>query len=122
MEIKAKLETIQVGSVTHRQMLYLLGAIFSLVVADGIITNFLVNHGIGREWNPFLYGFVGGGVFLWIKLFGSLVVMFIIFDIYRRMVTLASIVAVCAVTLYTIIVYWNLSMLLSSDFWMLANL
>ena len=117
LEVKAKLDAIQVGSVTRRQMIYLLGAIFSLIIADGVVTNFLINYGIGREWNPLLLGFVGGNAFLWIKLFGSLLVMLIVFDIYKRMVELASVLVVCGVSVYTVIVYWNLSVLLFSDFW-----
>ena len=37
-----------------RRIKCLLGTVFSLVVADGLISNFLVTHGLGREWNPHL--------------------------------------------------------------------
>ena len=43
------------GSFTGiRRIRCLLGTVFSLVVADGLISNFLVTHGLAREWNPYL--------------------------------------------------------------------
>ena len=55
-----------------RQIKYLLGALFALVVADGILTNFLITEGLGREWNPFLQSLAGKESFLFIKITGAL--------------------------------------------------
>ena len=38
----------------------LLGALIALVISDGLITKFLMTHGLGLEWNPFLQSWVVG--------------------------------------------------------------
>ncbi len=48
-----------------------LGALFAAVVADGLITKFLVHIGLAREANPFLSYWVGQDAFLVFKLVGA---------------------------------------------------
>ena len=42
----------------------LLGTLFALVVADGLISDFLISQGLGRELNPVLSAFMEQGTFL----------------------------------------------------------
>ena len=55
-----------------------------LIVADGLITHYLIKHGLGREGNPFLQNFVGEQTFLVIKVAGALLCALILWDIYKR--------------------------------------
>ena len=54
------------------QIRILLGSLVAAIVADGVITKFLVLNGFAVEGNPFLYFWVGEDVFLIIKLLGGL--------------------------------------------------
>ena len=81
---------------------------FALVVADGLITNFLMTHGLGREWNPFLQTLVGGEPFLLLKVGGAFLSALILWDIYKKRPQMAAISSLCVVVVYTGIVYWNL--------------
>ena len=92
-----------------RQLKYLLGVLFALVVADGILSNFLITEGLGREWNPFLQTLVGEESFLLIKIAGALLSILIFWDIYKKWAKLASIAIPFSVVCYTGIVFWNLS-------------
>jgi len=92
-------------------MSYLLGALITLVVSDGLISHFLVRHGLGREGNPFLETLVGEWNFLVIRVLAVLLCAFILWDIYKRRSRLAVITTLCFVVLYTGIVLWNLLVL-----------
>ena len=91
-----------------RQIKYLLGVLFTLVVADGILSNFLITEGLGREWNPFLQTLVGEESFLLIKVAGALLSILILWDIYKKWPQAAIKSSICIVVLYTGIVYWNI--------------
>ena len=54
---------------------------FALVVVDGLISNFLMTHGLGREWDPVLQTLVGGENFLLIKVAGAFLSALILWDI-----------------------------------------
>jgi hypothetical protein len=86
-------------------MLY---ALFGLVVADGVLSNFLVSHNLGWEWNPFLKTLVGGEQFLLIKVCGALLVMILLWNTYRKQPVMAVIGSLCSLAFYTAIIYWNL--------------
>jgi len=94
------------------KMEYLLGALTALVVADGLISQFLVRHGLAREGNPLLESLVPQGSFLWIKVAGVLLCVALLWDIYRQWPKLAWVSSLCFVILYTGIVGWNLVMFL----------
>ena len=98
----------KISLVTVNQMGCLLGAMFALVVADGLITNFLMTHGLGREWNPLLQSFVGGENFLQIKVAGAFLSALILWNIYKKRPQMATIGSFCILIFYTGIVYWNL--------------
>jgi len=89
-----------------------------LVVADGIITRFLISRGLGVELNPFLKTWVGSDTFLWIKLGGALMAALILWDLSgwdRSPGKLrASITIGCLVAFYAAIVIWNLFVLFTA--------
>ena len=93
-------------------MKYLLLTLIALVVSDGLISQFIVRHGLGREGNPFLQTFVSEGNFLLIKLAGALLCALILWNIYKTRPRVALISTLSFVILYTGILYWNLGVFL----------
>ena len=91
-----------------RRIIYLLGLLVALVIADGLLTQFLVGGQRAWEANPFLEPMVGDNVFLVIKGVGAMLCALILWDVYRRYPRLATVVACFGVGLYTVIVLWNL--------------
>lgn len=87
-----------------RYMLYLL---LALVVADGILSNFLVLQNMGYELNPFLKGLVDGEYLLTLKACGALLAVVMLWGIYKRLPRAAAICSLSFVVLYTAILYWN---------------
>ena len=95
-------------------MRYPLGVLVALVVADGLITQFLITRGLGREGNPFLQDFIGEQSFLIIKIVGAILCAFILWDIYKRQPKMALISSLCFIALYVVIVGWNLSIFVAA--------
>ena len=91
-------------------MKYLLGFLIVFVIADGLITNFLVNGGMAREANPFLQPIVGDIGFIILKAAGVLLCAVILWDIYKRYAKVALISTWCFVVFYGAIIIWNLSL------------
>jgi hypothetical protein len=87
---------------------YLLLALILLVIADGLITNFLVRDGLVSESNPFLQSLVGDTNFIILKTAGALLCALILWDIYKRWSKLAVASSSCFVAIYAGIVIWNL--------------
>ena len=88
-------------------MKYLLLVLVSLMVADSIISRFLVTSGLGREWNHFLQSHVGEDYFLIIKLTFGVLCALILLDVYRTRPRAAAVITLLFVVLYTGIVFWN---------------
>ena len=101
------------GVVRTRQFPCLLGVLFALVVADGVITQYLVMSNLGIEGNPFLTVWVNQDKFLYIKVLGVLLSVLILWDIYRRWSRLAMSVSIVFVIVYTCIVYWNIGVFIT---------
>ncbi len=101
-------KTIEGSFAGIRRIRCLLGTMFALVVADGLISNYLTILGLGTEWNPLLRALVGQEHFLAIKVAGALVSALILWDIYKRRPQMAMTSTLCIVVLYTGIVYWNI--------------
>jgi hypothetical protein len=100
------------GSVlTVKNMKYLTVLLVLLVVADGIISQYLTSYGLGQEANPFLQTIIGGNKFLLLKAAGALLVSLIFWDIFKRQPKIAFIGTTAGVVLYTGILYWNLGVL-----------
>ncbi len=91
-------------------MKYLLGLLAGFIVSDGLLTYFLVRHGLGREGNPFLLPIVGGDSFLVLKVVSAILAVLILWDIYRRFPRLALVSTSCFVVVYGMIVFWNLGL------------
>ena len=93
------------------RMKCLLCVLVALVVADGVLTEFLLNRGLAYEGNPFMKPLVGDISFMFVKIGGSLLCAFILWDIYRHWPRLAMIATRVFVVAYGLIVVWNFSLL-----------
>jgi len=93
--------------VKARQMRYILYVLFALIVADGILTDFLIVQKLGQEWNPFLKNIVGGEQFLSIKVCGAFLAIVIMWEIYKKQPGMAIVSSLCFLVLYTGIIYWG---------------
>ncbi len=87
---------------------YLVVLLVLLVIADGLISQYLTRHGLGLEINPVLRTLIGGGDFLPIKAAGALLAGLLLWDIQKSRPRVALISSSVFVTLYTGILYWNL--------------
>jgi cellulose synthase/poly-beta-1,6-N-acetylglucosamine synthase-like glycosyltransferase len=96
-----------------RRIEYLLGTLLSLVVADGIISQFLIKSGIGQEGNPFLKTLVAEGNFLIVKMCGAIICVIILWNMAKRLPKLVFIVSVSLVSIYTAILFWNIAVFLA---------
>ena len=101
--------------VRARQMRYLLYVLFGLIVADGILSDFLVSRNLGREWNPLLSALMGGEQFMLVKVCGALLVILLLWKIYTRRPGMAVVGSLCSLVFYTAIIYWNLFALIVSS-------
>jgi hypothetical protein len=90
-----------------RNLVLLWGALFSLVVTDGIVTQYLITHGIAWELNPFLASFIDENVFLLVKAAGVLLAITILWDISKRNYRIALTTSTFFVMFYTVVVFWN---------------
>lgn len=88
---------------------YILGLLVALVVADGLITNFLVSNGYGWELNPLLQPVAGSGVLAFLKAGGALFCALVLWLVHRRKPVLAMNFTLFCMVFYTGIVYWGLS-------------
>ncbi len=98
-----------VESRTMRLMLYTL---FGIIVADGLLTNYLVTTGRVSEVNPFLQAWVGHELFLAIKVSGAFLVTLLLWIKYNAKPKLIHTATVVFVAFYTSIVSWNLAVFL----------
>jgi hypothetical protein len=85
-----------------------------MVIADGFLTNALIQSDIAREGNPFLTGVAGKPSLLIIKTVGVLLAVVILWDIHRRHPRLAFWTASAFLLIYCGIVAWNMQILLLS--------
>jgi hypothetical protein len=88
-----------------RLMLYTL---FALIVADGLLTQFLVKGGYGSETNPFLRAWVGQDMFLAFKVCGAFLVILYLWFKHARHPKFVFIFTLVALAFYTAIIFWNL--------------
>ena len=94
------------------QIRILIGALFAAIVADGIITMYLVRNGFAQEGNPFMVHWVVEDKLLTIKILGGLLAAIYLWGIYRRHPKLSIIVTSLFLSGYLSIVGWNLFILL----------
>ncbi|MFC1969496.1 DUF5658 family protein [Chloroflexota bacterium] len=93
----------------------LLGTLIALVVADGIISEFIIIGGVAREGNPLLLPWIGNDLFLAIKLLGAFLASVSLSYVYRHHAKLSQICVVFFITFYTAVVYWNLVIALQAQ-------
>lgn len=98
-----------------REFPCLLGVLFALVVADGVITQYLVMHNLGIEGNPFLAAWVNQDKFLFVKIIGALISVYILWDIHKHWSRLAISASVAFVIVYSCIVYWNIGVFITQN-------
>jgi len=94
--------------IESRTVRYTLYVLFGIIVADGLLTQFLVTGGYGFEANPFMAPLVGGESFLAIKISAAFLATLLLWIKYNTRPKLVYTIAVVALGLYTTIVYWNL--------------
>jgi len=99
-------------SAVSRKIEYLLGTLLSLVVADGLISQFLIKSGLGQEGNPLLKILVTENNFLVIKMCAAIICVLILWNIARRLPRLIFILSACFVGIYTAILFWNIAVFL----------
>ena len=95
-----------------RRIEHLLGTLLSLVVADGLITQFLIRNNLGQEANPLLKVLVTESNFLVVKMCAAILCVIILWNIARRLPRAIFILSTCFVGLYTALVLWNVTVFL----------
>ena len=104
-------KSLYIKSHTMRLMLY---ALFGVIVADGLITEFLVAGGHGLEVNPFLRAWVGQELFLAIKVSGAFLVTLLLWVQYNAKPKAVYIITAVFLAFYTSIIFWNLFVFLTT--------
>ncbi len=105
------MEITRGSSAGSYQIRVVLGALFAAVVADGLITRFLVRNGLAREANPLLSEWAGADGFLTLKLAGGFLAALYLFLLYKRQPRLSLAISLFFLAAYTAVVFWNLSLL-----------
>jgi len=98
--------------VRSRMMRLMLYTLFGLIVADCLLTKFLVTNGHALEVNPFLQVWVGQDSFLAIKVSGAFLAALLLWVRYNTKPKLIHTTTVVFLVFYTGIVFWNLSVFL----------
>ena len=104
-----KLKEYFAGSYTIR---IILGSLFAAVVADGVITKYLISKELAIEGNPFLGDWVHNDAFYTLKIFAALLALLYLWSIYKRHPQLSIAFSCLLLSAYTYIVLRNLSILL----------
>jgi hypothetical protein len=79
-----------------------------MVVADGIISNYIVNNGFGTEGNPFIDSIVGKAGFISLKVAAAIISAWIMWRVVRRHLRIGLVSIILFVFLYAAILWWNL--------------
>ena len=80
----------------------------ALVVADGMVTRFVIKNRLGAEANIFLQEWVQSDSLLIIKLVGSALAAFILWRLYLRSHKIGWILTSFFVSAYLLIIVWNI--------------
>jgi len=91
----------------HMQALLLV--LVSLVIADGLTTQGLIEADLGQEGNTLMQPIVAQSHFVLLKAVGAIACALVLWDIYRRRVKLALVSTSLLVSGYLAVVVWNLS-------------
>ena len=82
-------------SPTLRKIKFLLCTLLLLVVADGIISQFLIKQGYAVEASPFLRTLVTGSDFLIIKMCGAIICILTLWNVIKRLPKLTLVFSSC---------------------------
>ena len=102
-------------NVKNRTMRLMLYTLFGLIVADGLITEFLVTNGHAIEVNPFLQAWVSQDLFLAIKVSGAFLATLLLWIKYNAKPKVIYRITVAFLVFYTSIVFWNLFVFLTTQ-------
>ena len=91
-----------------RLLSVLLGTMIALVVADGLISQYLIVNGLAREGNPLLQIWIHDELFLGLKLAGAFFAALAIRIIHKNRPNLSFSITLCFVVFYTGLVFWSL--------------
>ena len=97
-------KSFKIRSHTMRLMLYTL---FSLIVADGLLTEFLVINKYASEANPFLRAWIGQDWFLAIKVSGAFLVTLLLWIKYNTKPKLIYTITAVFLVFYIGVLFWN---------------
>ena len=97
-------KSFKIKSHTMRWMLYTL---FSLIVADGLLTEFLVINKYASEANPFLRAWIGQDWFLTIKVSGAFLVTLFLWIKYNTKPKLIYTITTVFLVFYIGVLFWN---------------
>jgi hypothetical protein len=93
----------------QRNQRMLLEVLFGLSAADGFITRFIITEGLGREGNLWLSGLASSDTLIIVKMVAAFLATYLLWQIYSRNPRLVSAVTIAFVCWYTLIVFWNTS-------------
>ena len=96
------------AAIQSRNLRLLWGALFALILADGLITEFAVSNDVGYEANPLLADMLGSHKFFFFKLLGAILVILFLRNISKKHYRVGLVSSYVAVILYMIVVFWNL--------------
>lgn len=94
------------------QIRILIGSLFAAIVADGIITMYLVHNGFALEGNPVVEQWLVEDKLLSVKILGGLLAAFYLWSVYRKHPKLSIIFTSIFLVGYLFIICWNLLILL----------
>ena len=108
------MKNTDIRSTRDRRMKYVIYTLFSLVAADGVISQFLIRCGLGYEGNPFLQTLIGEENFLLIKSLGAFLGTLMLWEIYKNHPKEAFKTSILLMVMYMGIVFWNLGVFFST--------
>ncbi|MGA3093835.1 MAG: DUF5658 family protein [Dehalococcoidales bacterium] len=91
-----------------RSQRLLLGALFSLSVADGVVTRFIITEGLGMESNFWLTKLAFSDALIAVKIAATLLVVYLLWQMHYRKPKLVMGFTIAMVCWYTLIVFWNI--------------
>ena len=95
-------------TLNSRNQRSLLGVLFSLSIADGLVTRFIITEGLGSEGNFWLAGLANSDALIAVKLVATLLVVYLLWQIHYRKPKLVLGFIIAMVCWYTLIVFWNI--------------
>ena len=102
------LPTAEQAVQNSRSQRLLLGALFSLSVADGVVTRFIITEGLGMESNFWLTKLAFSDALIAVKIVATLLAIYLLWVLHYRRPALVLGVTIAMVCWYTLVVFWNI--------------